>query len=89
MTKAELVAEIAKKSNLTKADAERALNSFVDIAKKTLKKEGGLALAGFGSFVVSKRKARKGRNPQTGEEIKIKASKVVRFRAGKALKGSL
>jgi DNA-binding protein HU-beta len=89
MTKAELVAEIAKKSNLTKADAERALNSFVDIAKKTLKKEGVLALAGFGSFVVSKRKARKGRNPQTGEEIKIKASKVVRFRAGKALKGSL
>jgi len=89
MTKAELVAEIAKKSKLTKADAERALNAFIDTAKKTLKKEGGLALAGFGSFVVSKRKARKGRNPQTGEEIKIKASKVVRFRAGKALKGSL
>ena len=89
MTKAELVAEIAKKSKLTKADAERALNSFIDIAKKTLKKEGGLALAGFGTFVVTKRKARKGRNPQTGEEIKIKARKVVRFRAGKALKGSL
>jgi DNA-binding protein HU-beta len=89
MTKAELIAEIAKKSKLSKADAERALNTFVDVAKKTLKKEGRLALAGFGSFVVSKRKARKGRNPQTGETIKIKASKVVRFKAGKALKEKL
>jgi DNA-binding protein HU-beta len=89
MTKAELVAEIAKKSKLSKADAERAMNSFVDVAKKTLKKEGRLALAGFGSFVVSKRKARKGRNPRTGETIKIKASKVVRFKAGKALKEKL
>ncbi len=89
MTKAELIAEIAKKSKLTKADAERALNTFVEIAKKTLKKEGRLALAGFGTFVVSKRKARKGRNPQTGETIKIKASKVVRFKAGKALKEKL
>jgi len=89
MTKAELVTEIAKKSNLTKADAERALNSFVDVAKKTLKREESLALSGFGSFVVTKRKARKGRNPRTGEPIKIKASKVVRFRAGKALKESL
>ena len=86
MTKAELVAEIGKKSKLSKADAERAINSFVDVAKKTLKKEGRLALAGFGTFVVSKRKARKGRNPRTGETIKIKASKVVRFKAGKALK---
>ena len=89
MTKAELVAEIAKQSELTKADCERALNSFVEVAKKTLKKEGRLALAGFGSFVVSKRKARTGRNPQTGEAIKIKASKVVRFKAGKALKDRL
>jgi len=89
MTKAELVAEIAKKSKLSKADAERALNSFIDTAKKVLKKEGGLALAGFGSFIVSKRKARKGRNPQTGEVINIKASKTVRFRAGKALKEKL
>ena len=89
MTKAELVAEIAKKSKLTKADAERAINTFVDVAKKTLKKEGRMALAGFGTFVVSKRKARKGRNPRTGEAIKIKASKVVRFKAGKALKEKL
>ena len=89
MTKAELVAEIGKKSKLSKADAERAINSFVDVAKKTLKKEGRLALVGFGTFVVSKRKARKGRNPRTGETIKIKASKVVRFKAGKALKEKL
>jgi len=89
MTKAELITEIAKKSSLTKADAEKALNSFILVTRKTLKKEGKLALAGLGSFVVSKRKARKGRNPQTGETIKIKASKVVRFKAGKALKESL
>ena len=86
MTKTELIAEIAKKSKLSKADAERAVNAFVDVAKKTLKKEGRLALAGFGSFVVTKRKARKGRNPRTGETIKIKSSKVVRFKAGKVLK---
>jgi DNA-binding protein HU-beta len=89
MTKAELVAEIAKKSELSKADTERAINAFVDVAKKTLKKEGRLALAGFGTFVVSKRKARKGRNPRTGETIKIKAGKVVRFKAGKAVKEKL
>jgi len=89
MTKSELVAEIAKKSKLTKADAERALNSFVDVTKKILKKEGRLAMAGLGSFVVTKRKARKGRNPQTGDIINIKAGKAVRFRAGKALKESL
>ena len=86
MTKAELIAGIAKESKLTKAESERALNSFIDVAKKTLKKDKKLALAGFGSFVVTKRKARKGRNPQTGETIKIKASKTVRFKAGKALK---
>ena len=89
MTKADMVAEIAKKANLTKADAERALNAFVETAKQGLKKEGRLALAGLGSFVVAERKARKGRNPQTGKPIDIKAGKVVRFRAGKALKDSL
>lgn len=89
MTKAELVAAVAKQTKLTKADAERALNAFIDVAKKTLKKEGRLALAGFGTFVVTKRKARKGRNPQTGETIKIKARKVVRFKAAKALKEKL
>ena len=89
MTKAELVSEISKVTNLTKADTARTLNAFIEVAKKTLKKEGRLALAGFGSFVVTKRKARKGRNPQTGEEIKIKASQTVRFRPGKALKESI
>ncbi|OPX40595.1 MAG: DNA-binding protein [Deltaproteobacteria bacterium] len=89
MTKAELIAEIAKKSGLAKADAERALNSFVETAKKTLKKEGRLALAGFGTFSVNKRKARTGRNPRTGETIKIKAKKVVKFKAGKALSDSM
>ena len=89
MTKSDVIAEIANKSNLTKADAEKALNSFVEITKDTLKKEGRLALAGFGSFIVSERKERQGRNPQTGETMTIKASKSVRFRAGKALKESL
>jgi DNA-binding protein HU-beta len=89
MTKSDIIAEIANKSNLTKADAEKALNAFVEITKDTLKKEGRLALAGFGSFIVSERKERQGRNPQTGETMTIKASKTVRFRAGKALKESL
>jgi DNA-binding protein HU-beta len=89
MTKAELITELAAKTKLTKADTERVLNAFIDVAKKTLKKDSRLALAGFGTFVVTKRKARKGRNPQTGEPIKIKAGKVVRFRAGKALKDKL
>jgi DNA-binding protein HU-beta len=89
MTKSDIISEIANKSNLTKADAEKALNSFVEITKDILKKEGKLALAGFGSFIVSERKERQGRNPQTGEIMTIKASKTVRFRAGKALKESL
>ncbi|MCJ7775757.1 MAG: HU family DNA-binding protein [Desulfobulbaceae bacterium] len=89
MTKSDIISEIANKSNLTKADAEKALNSFVEITKDILKKEGKLALAGFGSFIVSERKERQGRNPQTGETMTIKASKTVRFRAGKALKESL
>jgi DNA-binding protein HU-beta len=89
MTKAEIIAEMAEKCKLTKADAERALNSFIEISKRTLKNEGKLAVPGFGSFAVSERKARKGRNPQTGEIIDIQASKGVRFRAGKTLKGIL
>jgi DNA-binding protein HU-beta len=89
MTKSELIAGMAEKCNLSKADAERALNAFVDFAKTALNREGRFALAGLGSFVVTHRKARKGRNPQTGEVIDIKASKSVRFRAGKSLKESL
>jgi DNA-binding protein HU-beta len=89
MTKAELIAGIAKNTGLTKADSERALNSFLTIAKTGIKREGRLPLAGFGTFVVVNRKARTGRNPQTGQPIQIRASKVVRFRPGKELKESL
>ena len=89
MTKAELIAGMAKETGLTKADSERALNAFLDIGKASIKKEGRLPLAGFGTFVVVSRKARTGRNPQTGAPIQIKASKIVRFRPGKELKESL
>ncbi len=89
MTKAELITGIAKSAGLTNADSERALNAFLTIAKEAIKKEGRLALAGFGTFVVVNRKARTGRNPQTGQPIQIKASKVVRFRTGKELKESI
>ena len=89
MTKAELIAGIAKETGLTKADSERALNAFLDIGKVAIKKQGKLPLAGFGTFVVVNRKARTGRNPQTGAPIQIRASKAVRFRPGKELKESL
>ena len=89
MTKAELVAGIAKSTGLTKADSERALNSFLNLAKSTIKRKGRLPLAGFGTFVVVNRKARTGRNPQTGQPITISASRVVRFRPGKELKQSI
>ncbi|MDP8255062.1 MAG: HU family DNA-binding protein [Candidatus Alcyoniella australis] len=86
MNKAELVAAIAKDSTLTKADAERALNSMVVNVKKALKKNQKVSLVGFGTFYVTKRKARTGRNPQTGATMKIKACKVPKFKPGKALK---
>lgn len=89
MTKAELIAGIAKSTGLTKADSDRALNSFLNIAKATIKREGRLPLAGFGTFVVVNRKARTGRNPQTGQPITIRASRVVRFRPGKELKETI
>ena len=86
MTKAELVVKIAEKANLTKANAERALNAFIGAVEDVLVKEGKLTLTGFGTFQVEKRKARVGRNPRTGKEIKIPATKVVKFRPGKELK---
>jgi DNA-binding protein HU-beta len=89
MTKAELIEGIAKDTGLTKADSERALNAFLNLAKGAIKREGRLPLAGFGTFVLINRKARTGRNPQTGAPIQIRASKVVRFRPGKELKESL
>jgi DNA-binding protein HU-beta len=89
MTKADLIAQMAKSTGLTKADSERALNAFLNIAKGTIRREGRLPLAGFGTFVVVNRKARTGRNPQTGQPIQIRATRVVRFRTGKELKASI
>ena len=88
MNKADLIEVVAKKADLTKKDAGLAVDATLDAIKRGTKK-GGVSIAGFGSFNVSARKARMGRNPQTGEEIKIKASKTVRFRPGKSYKDSL
>ncbi len=89
MNKAELVAAVAAKTGETKKSAEETLNAFVDVVTATLKKGDKVQLVGFGSFDVKKRAARKGRNPQTGEEIKIPASKAPVFKAGKALKDTV
>jgi len=89
MTKTELIDKMAKDANISKAAADKALDSFVDGIKKTLKKGNKVTLIGFGTFSVSNRKARKGRNPQTGETIKIKASKSPKFKAGKAFKDAI
>ncbi len=86
MNKTELVAAISKETKLTKKDTEAAVNAFVDVVSKELKNGGKIQLVGFGTFEVSKRAAREGRNPQTGETMKIKASKAPKFKAGKALK---
>ncbi len=89
MNKAELIDAIASDSGLSKADAKRALDGFITVTTKALKKGDRVALVGFGSFAVSKRAARKGRNPQTGKEIKIAAKKVVKFKAGAELAGKV
>ena len=86
MNKTELIAAVADQAGLSKKDAEAALNAFTAIVGKALKKGDKVQLVGFGTFEVSKRSARSGRNPQTGETIKIKASKTPKFKAGKALK---
>ena len=86
MNKAELVAAVAAKTGETKKAAEASVDAFVTVVKETLKKGEKLQLVGFGSFEVRKRAARKGRNPQTKEEIKIPASKAPVFRAGRQLK---
>ncbi|MBS1646118.1 MAG: HU family DNA-binding protein [Bacteroidetes bacterium] len=82
MNKGELIDAIASHSKLTKADAGRALEATIETIEKQLKKGDRIALVGFGSFSISKRSARLGRNPQTGKEIKIAAKKVVKFKAG-------
>jgi DNA-binding protein HU-beta len=89
MTKSELVEAIAKEAGLSKADSERALNAFTDTVKKSLKKGNAVTMVGFGTFDISKRKARMGRNPQTGEAIKIAAATLPKFKAGKGLKDAV
>jgi DNA-binding protein HU-beta len=86
MNKTELVAAMADQSGLTKKDAEAALKAFTDVVANELKDGGKIQLVGFGTFDVSERAAREGRNPQTGETMKIAASKAPKFKAGKALK---
>ena len=85
MNKAELIDAMAGEAKLTKADAKKALDAFIKATSVALKKGDRVALVGFGSFAVAKRAARKGRNPQTGKEIKISAKKVVKFKAGNEL----
>jgi DNA-binding protein HU-beta len=85
MNKAQLIDAIAANAGLTKADAKKALDAFIKATTQALKKGDRVALVGFGSFSVSKRSARTGRNPQTGKEIKIPAKKVVKFKAGSDL----
>ena len=89
MTKAELVQFIAETADLTKADATRALDAMVEGVTKGLKEEGKVTLVGFGTFTAKKREAREGRNPQSGETVKIAARVVPGFKAGNKLKESL
>ena len=89
MNKTELVAEIAEKANTSKKEAEVVLLAFTDVVTEQLKKGEKIQLVGFGTFEVSERSARTGRNPQTGEEMQIAASKAPKFKAGKALKDAV
>ena len=89
MNKTELIEHIAKHADLSKASAARALDATLAAIKTTLKKGNPVSLVGFGSFAVTKRAARSGRNPRTGAAIKIKAAKIPKFRPGKALKDAL
>lgn len=89
MNKGELVEKVAEATGLTKKDGEAAINAFIETIQKALKSGDKVAIAGFGTFDVSKRKAREGRNPQTGETIKIAASMSPKFKAGKSFKEML
>jgi DNA-binding protein HU-beta len=86
MTKGKLIASVGKEAKISKASAEKAINAFTNTVIKALKKGDKLALTGFGTFSVAKRRARTGRNPQTGKEIKIPAARVAKFKAGNLLK---
>ena len=88
MNKSELIDSIAKKADTSKADATKALNAFIDTVGQALEEGDSVSLVGFGTFSVKERKARTGRNPKTGEEIPIPASKIPSFKAGKTLKES-
>ena len=89
MTKADLIEKMAKDAEISKTAAGKALNSLIDNISASIKKNSKVTLVGFGTFSLAKRKARKGRNPQTGEEIKIKASKSPKFTPGKAFKDAV
>jgi len=89
MNKSELVAAMAEKTELSKKDAEKALKALVDVITEELAKGEKIQLVGFGTFDIAERAAREGRNPQTGEAMKIPASKAPRFKAGKALKDAV
>ena len=89
MNKAELIAAVAAAAEISKKDAETAVNATLDTITNALKEGDKVALVGFGTFEVRERPARKGRNPQTGEEITIEASKLPAFKAGKALKDAV
>ena len=89
MNKTELVAAMSAKAELSKKDSEKALKAFTDVVAEELKKGEKIQLVGFGTFEVSSRAARKGKNPQTGKEIQIPASKAPKFKAGKALKDTV
>ena len=89
MNKTELIAAVADKADLSKADAGRAIDSLFEVVGKALKKKDKVSLVGFGTFLVRERAARTGRNPKTGAPLKIKASKTPSFKAGKALKDAI
>ncbi|MCI7227123.1 HB [uncultured Clostridium sp.] len=89
MNKTELIAAIAEKTELSRKDAEKALKAFTEVVEEELKKGEKIQLVGFGTFEVSERAAREGRNPQTGETMQIAASKSPKFKAGKALKDAI
>lgn len=89
MTKVELIRQIADKAGIKQKDAEKALNAFTETVTEALKNDDKVTLVGFGTFEVSERAARTGRNPQTGEPVEIAASKLPKFKAGKALKDAI
>ena len=89
MNKTELVAAVAEQADISKKDAEKVLKAFVDVVTEEMKKVEKVQLVGFGTFEVSERAAREGRNPQTGKTMKIEACKAPKFKAGKALKDAV